>query len=271
MYATVSPSRLFNATLPTCLRMRMNYRFPKDLRPATVSEREQFYRDTFDWAAAEDFLARWDAPVFAVDVGSESTRYRPKWKKYKGKLVYIRTYANQRGLQQKLVRYAPEDVYYVRESAEGTEQELCLDIDPENCACRSCDRFRQQHEEKTKVYSFCTDCFTAAAEHAKQLFDRMEKHFTDVRLLYTGRGFHIRVLDETAYLMEQEDRKQLATHLQETGHPIDAWVTNGSIDLLRVPGSLHGLVGRICTVITPDQLDDPETILDTVGIPPFRQ
>jgi DNA primase catalytic subunit len=247
----------------------MQYRFPPGLRPATVEDREQFYRDQFTFDQAEDVLARWDDPTFVVDVGTETTRYRPKYKKYKDKLVYIRNYANRRGLRQKLVRYAPEDLYYVRESDTGTEQEFCIDIDPENADCRACTHFRAQHQGKPKVYSFCTKCFKTAAEQTKQLFDLLETHFHDVRVLYTGRGFHLRVLDDEAYLMEQEDRERFAAQLQGEEYAVDAWVVNGSVDILRVPGSLHGLVSRITTEINADQLDNPEKILGTVGVPAF--
>ncbi|MFB6265925.1 MAG: DNA primase, partial [Candidatus Nanohaloarchaea archaeon] len=67
----------------------MKFDFPDGMRPSTVEEREEFYRNSFPIEVIEEKMERWDRFVPVVDVGSETTRYRPRFKQYKGKLVRI--------------------------------------------------------------------------------------------------------------------------------------------------------------------------------------
>ncbi|MDY6769959.1 MAG: DNA primase, partial [Candidatus Nanohaloarchaea archaeon] len=87
-------------------------------------------------------------------------------------------------------------------------------------------------------------------------------------LVYSGRGFHIHVEDDEAFRMDREDRRELADRVAAE-FPIDTQVTAGEKDLIRLPGSLHGLVSRIVTPIEPAALSDPGRILTGVGVPEF--
>ncbi len=252
----------------------MRFDFPDGMRPATVDERERFYREAFPADQVRRRMERWDPFIPVVDVGTESTRYRPRLREYKGKLVRLTDWDDMDDLREKIVSYAPEDLYYVttveREDRIETnpEQELVFDLDPENLSCRRCDMKRRRLDSPAKDHVFCTDCFADLARETKQLFAFLHNHFDDLELVHSGRGFHIHVMDDAAFLMDREDRNELAGKVASE-FPIDQDVTAGDIDLVRLPGSLHGLVSRTATVLDPGDLDDPDRILDRLSLPGF--
>ncbi|MDY6768507.1 MAG: hypothetical protein SVW02_00145 [Candidatus Nanohaloarchaea archaeon] len=252
----------------------MQFHFPDGLRPATVEERQEFYRSAFPRTQIEAKMERWDRFVPVIDIGSDTTRYRPRYRKYKGKLVRITDVDDVDELASKLVDYAPEDVYYVttieKEGQVETnpERELVFDLDPEDVDCEDCRRRERHLEGKAAAYTFCEECFAQAATETRQLYAFLENHFSELQLVYSGRGFHIHVGDEAAFRMDREDRRGLAAKVAKE-FPIDTAVTAGEKDLIRLPGSLHGLVSKAVTELDPEELQEPEHILRSVGVPEF--
>ncbi len=219
-------------------------------------------------------MERWDRFVPVIDVGSDSTRYRPRFKQYKGKLVRITDYDGVEDLATKMAEYAPEDLYYVttmeKEDRVETnpERELVFDLDPEDVDCEDCRRRKKYLDDTAAAYTFCEECFASAATETRQLYAFLENHFSQLQLVYSGRGFHIHVEDDDAYRMDREDRRELAGKVAKE-FPIDTEVTAGGKDLIRLPGSLHGLVSKVVTPIEPGDLTDPDHILTSVGVPEF--
>lgn len=252
----------------------MRFDFPEGLRPATVDERDRFYRSAFPLDELRERMDRWERFIPVVDVGTETTRYRPRFREYKGKLVRITDYADLDDLRTKIVEYAPEDLYYVTTVEKqdrietNPEQELVFDLDPENVSCRTCDRKRPHLEKPAQDYVFCMDCFAQVAQETKSLYGFLETHFDQLSLVYSGRGFHIHVGDEAGFRMDREDRRELASKVRME-FPVDEAVTAGEKDLIRMPGSLHGLVSRVVTEIEPRHLDDPERVLHSLSVPEF--
>ncbi|MDY6765826.1 MAG: DNA primase small subunit domain-containing protein [Candidatus Nanohaloarchaea archaeon] len=252
----------------------MQFNFPGELRPATVEERREFYRSAFPRDEVAQRMDRWDKFVPVIDVGADTTRYRPRFKQYKGKLVRITDFDGVEDLATKIVDYAPEDLYYVTtiEKADrvetNPERELVFDIDPEDVDCEDCRRRKQHLDDTAAAYTFCEDCFAAAATATRQLHAFLENHFSQLDLVYSGRGFHIHVGDGEAFQMDREDRRRLAGKVAKE-FPIDTQVTAGEKDLIRMPGSLHGLVSKVVTPIEPGVLTSPDHILTSVGVPEF--
>ncbi|MDY6761454.1 MAG: DNA primase small subunit domain-containing protein [Candidatus Nanohaloarchaea archaeon] len=252
----------------------MQFDFPDGLRPATVEERREFYRSSFPRAEIQAKMDRWDRFVPVIDVGSDTTRYRPRFRDYKGKLVRITDYDGVEDLATKIVEYAPEDLYYVttieKEDRVETnpERELVFDLDPENVDCEECRRRKKYLDDTAAAYTFCNECFADAARETRQLHAFLENHFSDLQLVYSGRGFHIHVADDEAFRMDREDRRELAGKVAKE-FPVDTAVTAGEKNLLRLPGSLHGLVSKVVTSLEPDDLLEPDHILTSVGTPEF--
>lgn len=252
----------------------MKFDFPEDMRPATVDEREQFYREEFETTNLERLMQRWPQFIPVVDVGSESTLYRPRFKEYKGKLVRISDYTDVDQLKEKFIEYAPEDLYYKtrveREDRIETnpEQELVFDLDPERTDCKQCERRRTYLDDKEAKYRFCMNCFATVAKETRQLYSFLENHFDSMQLVYSGRGFHIHVMDDTAFKMDREDRRELASKVASQ-FPVDAKVTAGEVDMVRLPGSLHGLVSRKVIPVSLSDLTRPERIITHKAVPEF--
>lgn len=256
---------------------------PEDMRIPSLAEREWFYAHTFDPNEANDFLKIYPSPVYAVDIGNESGISLPNFAKYINKLVYISKYDD---IKEKLAKYAPEDVYYSRNivndsvkcascekrstDCPGCEnlnrQELAFDIDSENIRCSICKK-----EKKKSIYSFCSHQLHESRMWAIRLYTYLveEKRYRDVRIVYSGRGYHLHVLDKDAYSMPSQDRKKIADNLKKRGYPIDAWVTSGHIDLIRLPGSLHGLVNRIVKEIKKEKIEEFNPLSSKEVIPQY--
>ncbi len=255
----------------------MRFSFPEGLRPPTVEEREKFYREEFDMQNVKDLYYKWNSPIFAVDVGTETTRYKPRFKKYKGKLVFIRDYNDLKQLKNKLERYAPEDLYYDHRVYRDTEgkptdedikaSQLVFDLDPELVDCKSCERTRRHMEDNSAAsYAFCEDCFIETAEDTAKLQVFLSKHFVSLSSYFSGRGFHIHVRDEKGFRMSIEDKRKLAEKLRER-FPVDVKITAVDKGLLRLPGSLHGLTGRKVIPVSIKHLQNPLEILHKKSLP----
>jgi len=148
------------------------------------------------------------------------------------------------------------------------ERELVFDLDPEDVDCEDCRRRKKYLDDTAAAYTFCEECFAAAARETRQLYAFLENHFDQLRLVYSGRGFHIHVEDADAYRMDREDRRELAGKVAKE-FPIDTQVTAGEKNLIRLPGSLHGLVSKVVTEVEPGDLQEPGHILRSVGVPDF--
>lgn len=240
-------------------------------RPSKVREREGYY-SRLDFGRIEswfkDSARRAKMPIFQLDPGNESGYFRRKYADKAGVLLFF-TAGTSEELKEMVLEFLPEDLYYDRnfyrdqdrcaecddrgERCIGCEelvgQELMFDVDPENIDCPNCGSL----EDRVKGHStfkFCYICFNKAIDETVRLHgELLERGFNNLSVVFSGRGFHIYVLDEAGRSMDFQERKRLAESLVEKGFPIDQWVTDGEARLARVPFSLNGLVSRVCTPI----------------------
>jgi len=90
-----------------------------------------------------------------------------------------------------------------------------------------------------------------------------------MRVVYSGRGFHVHVLDAAAYALSAEERIELAEKVKSLGFEVDAWVTAGEMRLIRLPYSLHGMVSRIALPLEKNEIEKFDPIQDARCIPAF--
>jgi len=90
-----------------------------------------------------------------------------------------------------------------------------------------------------------------------------------MRIVYSGRGFHVHVFDPEAYAFGDKKRREIARAEKEKGFAIDEWVTAGEMRLIRLPYSLHGLVSRIVVPLEKSELEKFDPIHDKRCIPKF--
>ncbi len=253
----------------------MVYRFPEKMRPSTLKERERFYREEFRTDMALKWLShrKIEKTAFAVIVGRHSGIYRKQFENIRKKAVIIDSHRDFADVLDHILYYLPEGVYYDRNiyadltacdrcgktyrdcwDCDGfLGQELAFDIDPENIDCP----YHGNVGEKMKRgqgLSFCMIEFRRARKYCQMLYDELKGEYREVRIVYSGRGFHIHVLDERAARMSRDERIDISKQYRH--YAIDEWVTNGEMRLIRLPYSLNGLVSRICIPLSPEELSD---------------
>lgn len=239
-------------------------------KPSSLSERRDFYSNEFK--PEQEFVERIKSPVFAFDVGFDSGIFLRKHAQLFKKIVLISS-AGWDGLKEKAIAYLPEDVYYDRniyydyskcrccdnrrgcpECENLALQELVFDIDVKriSCACR--------HHGSV----FCVRCIDILKSKTLALYDRLS--FKQKQIVFSGRGFHIHVFDKKAYKMCVSERTELVH--QYADNMIDKDVSIGFIHLIRLPGSLHGLVSRKVVLLSAEKLEDFDP-LNNSAIPFF--
>lgn len=259
----------------------MKLSFPDGLAPPTVEQRAAFYREELTPETVRPVIERMDHPDIVVDVGIDTTRYRPRYRDRAkdGEMIRISEYDGAAGLVEKLVEYAPEDVYYDRTVYGDAGQdnvvwqrptglEMVFDLDPELAGVKQGDRLRGHIEDSLgSQYSFTEACYEETAAKTRACWQTLDRHFDRIETYFSGRGFHIHVLDQEAAEMEELERQELVDRMVKK-FPIDAKVTAGEKEIIRLPGSLHGLTGRTVVPVTQRELhEDPLGIIYERSVP----
>lgn len=262
------------------------YKFPDGMRPATVRERTDFYKHEFSADSVQRWFRGWEYPiVFAVVIGRHTRIYPPEYRNDWRRTILIDEYEDLSEFRKYLLDFRPESAYYDRnlyrdwaharnESDRvrglGTRfgQQLALDIDPENFDCPihgSLDEKMSRHQG----LSFCRLELQLAKEQAVNLVEQLSKSFSEVRLVYSGRGFHIHIFDSKTLFWTRKKRLRLVRSLVKKGYLMDEWVAAGGMRLIRLPYSLNGLVSRIAIPLWPKGLDAFDPLTDERCIPNY--
>ncbi|MBS3095003.1 hypothetical protein J4474_05030 [Candidatus Pacearchaeota archaeon] len=211
-----------------------------EFRPASLEERKKFYKN-FSVERVEEWFRKNHLAlpqICALDPGTDTRIILNK--KLKGNLMYFPF--NE--LKEKISEYLPEDVYYDRNVYKNPEeelkklkfinyvkQELVFDLDTDNIECKC--------KDKNKI---CKECIKKLLMIALEMKGDLEKYFDKIVLVYSGRGFHLHVLDKKAFNLNNKRRREITKKF--SNYPIDPWVSRGYIDLIRMPYSLNGLVNK---------------------------
>ena len=264
----------------------MVYKFPKGMRPSKLDERKIFYEKEFDLKKVSEWLKHRDIlnTAFAVIVGRHSNIFLPEYRDIKNKAVIIDNHKGLDDVLDYILQYLPEGVYYDRNIYKDIKicqkceknykdcwncenfvgQELAFDIDPENVDCPYHGTVKDKME-RGEGLSFCMIEFKRVRKLTVKLYDELKGEFKKIKIVFSGRGFHIHVLDKKAVKMSKRERTEIAK--EYSSYAIDEWVTNGEMRLIRLPYSLNGLVSRICLPLDANEVlkFDPRN----VAIPSF--
>ena len=253
-----------------------HYTLPDGMRYATLAERRIFYEKEFDLKSVDIWLKPVAAYhiVFAIIIGRHTRIFRPEYAEDAGTTILIEDYANLADVRKKILEFLPESVYYDRnlygEAGNVTGQILAFDLDPENLTCP----IHGTLEDKMKRFqglSFCEIELKMVTEETVKLYEQLQKLFSEVKIVYSGRGFHIHVFDRDSFNWSRRRRSKLAQRLKKEGFLIDEWVTTGGMRLIRLPYSLHGMVSRIALPLEVNELTNFNPITDRRCIPKFLQ
>jgi DNA primase small subunit len=249
------------------------YYLPFGMRYATLEERKQFYTKEFKLKQVSEWFTRGLGKTkLAVIIGKHTKIFPEKYREDASTTIIIDEYSDLEDLRQQVLEFLPEAVYYDRNiyDAKGkkTGQELAFDLDPENITCP----IHGSLEDKMKRHqglSFCEIEFDMVKKEAIGLYDFLETCFSDVGVVYSGRGFHLHVLDPNSYKLNTKERLSLAREAKQAGFHIDEWVTSGEYRLIRLPYSLNGLVSRIALPLRRNEIESFDSIHDEQCLPKF--
>ncbi len=254
--------------------------YPKGMRPSTLSERRMFYQSEFDLGDLALWIGRRGRSLkFAMVLGRYTGIVMTGKERIKNNVVLIERSTKAADIRRYALDYLPESLYYdrnryidVRKCAgckkDGScrdcdnfdGQQLAFDLDPENVDCPYHGHIGQKMDQG-RVHGLCMYEFKAVRKQAALLSTELRREFDAVSIVYSGRGFHVIVDDESGYGLSRAERKRLAKRIGQR-YDIDEWVTEGTSRLMRLPGSLNGLVSRKCVIIKDERVlpsFDPRT------------
>jgi DNA primase catalytic subunit len=249
------------------------YYFPIGMNYSTLEERKKFYTQEFSLQmVAEWFECGLSKTKFAVIIGRHTKIFPEKYKEDASTTIIIDDYKNLEDVRQQVLEFLPEAVYYDRNIYDINDhkvgQELAFDLDPENITCPIHGSLADKMKRRQGL-SFCEIELEMVKQEAIGLYVFLEKRFFDLRVVYSGRGFHLHVLDPKAYNLTAEERLTLAHQVKKAGFHIDDWVTSGEFRLIRLPHSLNGLVSRIVLPLKKDELESFDALHDKRCLPKF--
>jgi DNA primase catalytic subunit len=243
------------------------------MRYSTLLERKEFYASEFNVKGVSEWFGNRHGKVwFAVIIGRHTKIYPEKYREDASTTIIIDEYSDLEDVRQQIIEFSPEAVYYDRnvydKNGDKTGQELAFDLDPENITCpihgTLADKMKRQ-----QGLSFCELELEMVKQEAIRLHEYLSDRFSEVRAVYSGRGFHLHVLDPQAYALSSQERLKLAQQLEKEGFHIDEWVTSGEMRLIRLPYSLNGLVSRTVLPLTNGELKSFDAIHDPRALPRF--
>jgi DNA primase catalytic subunit len=251
----------------------VQYYLPTGMRYTTLDERKEFYTEEFNLQkAAGWFQHGLGTSKFAVIIGRHTKIYPEKYREDASTTIIIDEYKTLEDVQQQIVEFLPEAVYYDRNVYDENDgkvgQELAFDLDPENITCPIHGNLADKMK-RHQGFSFCELELDMVKKEALGLYDFLKERFCYVRVVYSGRGFHLHVLDPEAYMLKPQERLAIAQQVKQAGFHIDEWVTSGEMRLIRLPYSLNGLVSRIVLPLKKDELESFDPAVDERCLPKF--
>jgi DNA primase catalytic subunit len=261
--------------------------FPLCMRFASLEERGAFYRKEFDLKKVGGWMGMHPSPAFAVIIGRYSRIFPREYARISSYTVVIDDYDGLEDLRRYIVQYRPESAYYDRNLYRDRRvcaacmkdddecwrcdgflgQELAFDMDVENLDCPLHGNLEKRMARGDHL-SFCEYDLSVLRGVALDLFDELRGSFKKIKITYSGRGYHLHVLDRSAYSMPRKERGELADQIG-VRFPIDEWVTEGESHLIRLPFSLNGLVSRIVQPLEKKELDQFDPVMDKRCVPKF--
>ena len=223
---------------------------------------------------SEWFKGRAGKTKFAVIIGRHTKIFPKEYREDRDTTIIIDEYSNLEDVRRQIIEFLPEAAYYDRniynQSDQPIGQELAFDVDPENITCPIHGTLADKMKRHQGL-SFCEIELDLARKQTVSLFEYLEKEYSDLQVVYSGRGFHIHVFDQKACSLNTKERTEIAAKVKSNGFAIDAWVTEGEMKLIRLPYSLHGMVSRIAIPIEKKEIEKFNPIQNEKCIPKYLQ
>jgi DNA primase catalytic subunit len=255
--------------------VKSRYNLPKGMRYSMLKERREFYQNEFDVIKLNEWFENWGMRgkvKFAVIIGRHTCIFPKEFEQDASTTIIIEEYRNLQDVRAQILEFLPESAYYDRNVYDKKQhvigQELAFDLDPENLTCPIHGTLADKMNRHQGL-AFCEIELNMVKEETIKLYEELAKQFLQMRVVYSGRGFHIHVFDAEPFTWKRARRKVLAVGLKKKGFLIDEWVTTGGMRLIRLPYSLHGMVSRIVTPVEVQELDKFDPASDERCLPKF--
>ena len=249
------------------------YYLPEGMRLATLEERRQFYTSEFSLEKVTAwFMGRAGKTKFAVIIGRHTKIFPEEYREDADTTIIIDEYRDLEDVRSQILDFLPEAAYYDRnvyaENDRVVGQELAFDLDPENVTCPIHGTLADKMK-RGQGLSFCAVELEIVKDQTVRLHEYLEARFSKLRVVYSGRGFHIHIFDSEAQMLDDRKRQNIAQTVKAKGFDIDEWVTAGEMRLIRLPYSLNGLVSRIAVPLEKTEIEKFNPVLDARCIPAF--
>jgi DNA primase catalytic subunit len=258
------------------------------MHPASLQDRQEFYKREFNPNLVRDWFRGWTKPiVFAVVIGRHTKIFPAQYRRDRDRTILIDEYDTLQDLRRHCIEFRPESVYYDRnvyknwdqarhgsnkmeELGKSFGQQLAFDIDPENFECPIHGTLEDKMNRRQGL-SFCRLELQMAQEQASELMDELSKSFAELRMVYSGRGFHVHILDEGTFFWTRRQRLNFVRSLARRGYLMDEWVASGGTRLIRLPHSLNGLVSRLARPLDRVKVHSFDAVTDPYCLPGFAR
>jgi len=248
--------------------LRSRYRFPDQMRPASLQERHEFYKREFRTNLILEWFRGWTKPiVFAVVIGRHTKIFPARYRGDRDRTILIDEYDTLQDLRRYCVEFKPESVYYDRNLYKNWDEAR---RGPGNFECPIHGTLEEKMNRRQGL-SFCRLELQLAQEQALGLAEELSRSFRELRIVYSGRGFHVHVLDEDAFFWTAKRRLKLARSLSHRGYLMDEWVAGGGMRLIRLPHSLNGLVSRVARPLGRVKVSSFDAVTDPFCLPGFSR
>lgn len=179
--------------------------------PSTLEERRRYYRDEWDIRDLPEFIKNdLNKREFGFDhLGrGPNDRYR----------VFKTT-----DMLKRFMRYRSPFAAYCsvafykkpRQRGDWLKSELVFDVDAKDVPVRSCG-----------CENVCEICLEEAKQIVAGLLDTLKQDLglKNIHVIYSGRGYHVRVLDESAMLLDSEGRSQVLKYVTGAEAPKNKYI-----------------------------------------------
>ena len=245
------------------------------MRYSTLRERKEFYLKEFDPVRVEEWFKDWNKTErinFAVIIGRHTRIFPRKYREDSSTTIIVDDYASFQDLKSQILQFLPESAYYDRNIYDRKRkvigQELAFDLDPENLTCPIHGSLADKMKRRQGL-AFCEIELAMVKDETIRLHEELQRIFSNLLVVYSGRGFHIHIFDKDAFAWSYRKKRNLAGQLRKKGFLIDEWVTTGGMRLIRLPFSLHGMVSRIAVPVKAADLKMFNPVNDSRCVPKF--
>lgn len=241
--------------------------------PATLEERREFYAQEFNVKAVSSWLKlRRGKTKFAIIIGRHTKIFPQEYSEDWDTTIIIDEAHTVESLRSQILEFLPEAAYYDRNSYNEKDQclgqELAFDLDPENITCPIHGTLADKMK-RGQGLGFCEIELGLVKDQTIRLYELLEQTYSQLRAVYSGRGFHIHVFDNSAFKLSLKERKNIAKEIRAKGFGVDAWVTEGEMRLIRLPYSLHGMVSRIVVPLKKKEIERFNPVQNRKCLPKF--